>query len=98
MTLRRAKSIDELYEEVKGFDYVLTCDAALATALNAKIDDFRLGGFAYTPKQIAGMLETRVLGEKAYSDLETIEAIEKETGYDFAYIHGAQQPKTCGTR
>ena len=88
MTLRRAKSIDELYEEVKGFDYVLTCDAALATALNAKIDDFRLGGFAYTPKQIAGMLETRVLGEKAYSDLETIEAIEKETGYDFAYIHG----------
>ena len=88
MTLKRAKSIDELYEEVRDFDYVLTCDAALATALNAKIDDYRLGGFAYTPKQIAGMLETQVLGEKAYSDLETIEAIEKETGFDFAYIHG----------
>ena len=89
--MRKAKSIDQLYSEVRDYDYVLTTDAALATALNAKIDDFRLGGFAYTPRQIAGILETSILGRKAYSDLEVVESIEKDTGYDFGYIHGEIQ-------
>ncbi|MCQ2084571.1 MAG: PD-(D/E)XK nuclease family protein [archaeon] len=85
--MRRAKTIDELYEEVKGYDYVITNDAPLATALNARIDDYRLDGFAYTPRHLAGIMETAVLREKTLTDLELIERIEEETGYDFRQIH-----------
>ncbi|MCQ2079872.1 MAG: hypothetical protein MJZ38_07460, partial [archaeon] len=87
MSLRRAKTIDELYEEVRDYDYVLTNDAPLATALNAKIDTFKLDGFAYTPRLLASILETTILREKTLSDLEMIERIEDETGYDFRFIH-----------
>ena len=36
--MKGVKSIDELYEEVRDFDLVITNDAALATALNGRID------------------------------------------------------------
>ena len=51
--MKRAKTIDEIYEEVRDYDLVLTADAALATALNARIDRPVVGFFAVTPKQVA---------------------------------------------
>ena len=47
--MERAKSIDELYDEVKDYDLVITNDAALASALNARIDRPIVGFFAMTP-------------------------------------------------
>ncbi len=85
--MRRAKSIDELYEEVKGYDIVLTNDAALVTALNAKIDTPRIGGFAYTPRHIAKNEAVPIFGDGALDDLQIIAGIAKETGYSLKQIH-----------
>ena len=85
--MRRAKSVDELYEEVKGYDLVITNDAALATALNGRIDVPRIGGFAYTPRHIAGIEAVPIFGAGAMGDLKIISSISNETGYGFKHIH-----------
>ncbi|MCL2318202.1 MAG: PD-(D/E)XK nuclease family protein [Methanomassiliicoccaceae archaeon] len=85
--MRRAKSIDELYEEVKGYDIVLTTDAALATALNAKIDVPRIGGFAYTPRHLAKDEAVPFFGVGALTDLQIITEIANERGFSLKYIH-----------
>ncbi|MCL1811607.1 MAG: PD-(D/E)XK nuclease family protein [Methanomassiliicoccaceae archaeon] len=85
--MRRAKSIDELYEEVRGYDLVITNDAALATALNGRIDVPRIGGFAYTPRHIAGNEAVPFFGSGVLGDLKIISKISKETGYNFKHIH-----------
>lgn len=91
MKLLKAKSIDDLYEEVKGYDYVVTNDAALATALNAMVNESRLDGFAFTPKMIASMMAGTVLENRPLSDLEVVEKIECDTGLDFRFIHSEME-------
>ena len=44
--MRAVKSIDELYDEVKDYGLVITNDIALETALNARIDQPRIGVLA----------------------------------------------------
>ena len=86
--MRIAKSIDELWEEVKGFDCVLTTDAALATALNGRIAEPRIGRLAYTPKQVAAMTEHQTIGRPAMSDLEIIAQIRKDNDdLDFRTVY-----------
>ncbi|MDR0523569.1 MAG: PD-(D/E)XK nuclease family protein [Candidatus Methanoplasma sp.] len=85
--MRRAKSIDEIYEEAKGFDAVITVDASLADALNARIDSARVGGFAYTPRLIALREAAAILGEGAWSDLRIVAEISEEAGCDFRFAH-----------
>lgn len=85
--MRRAKSIDELYEEVKDHDLVITNDVALATALNGRIDTPRIGGFVYTPRHIAGNEAVPVFGTGVLDDLRIISEIANETGYSLKYIH-----------
>ena len=87
MNLRKAKTIDQLYEEVRDYDFVVCCDAALVTALNAKIDHSTLDGFAFTPKMLASMIQSAVLQTRPLSDLELVERIQNETELDFRYIH-----------
>lgn len=52
MKLRKASSIDKIFEEVKDYDLVLTVEAPLADALNARLDEPRLGIFATTPRRL----------------------------------------------
>ncbi len=85
--MKRCKSIDELYEEVKEFDLVITNDAALATALNGRIDFPIIGHFALTPKQIASKVATRIIGTPLYSELKVISTISDETGIGMKYVH-----------
>ena len=54
--MRRLKTIDELYEEVRDYGLVITNDAPLETALNARIDTPRIGPLAMTPRHIALLL------------------------------------------
>ncbi len=84
----RTKSIDEIYAEVRDFDVVITNDAPLATALNGRIDRPMIGGFAYTPRQLAAELSVQILGVPSMSDLEAVAAVSDETGYGFKYVHG----------
>ncbi|WP_049982426.1 PD-(D/E)XK nuclease family protein [Halorubrum sp. BV1] len=53
MSFLRAKPIDDLYEEVAGYDLVVVPDAPLASALNRRIDRPHLGSFAITPRRLA---------------------------------------------
>lgn len=51
--MKRTKSIDKLYNEVKEHRKVLTVDAALADALNRRLERPVEGVFASTPKRLA---------------------------------------------
>lgn len=86
--MRTAKTIEELYDEVRDFDIVITNDAALSTALNARIETARIGSLAYTPRQIAAAESVRILGTGIRGDLKLITEIAKDTNLDFKYIHG----------
>ena len=70
---------------------MITCDAALATALNAMVSTDKLGGFAYTPRLLAGSIATSILREKTLTDLEVVESIERDTNYEFGFIHSEVQ-------
>jgi hypothetical protein len=85
--MKRVKSIDEIFNEVKGFEIVLTVDAPLATALNGRVDKPMIGGFAYTPRLIAAMEAVPLFGKGTLSDIEIISIIADERGYDFKFIH-----------
>ena len=50
MKVTKALSIDDIYREVKDYDLVFTAEAALADALNNRVEEPRLGKLAYTPR------------------------------------------------
>ena len=85
--MRCAKTIDELYEEVREFDLVVTTDAALATALNARVDKAFVGHFTMTPRQIAAHLAPRITNDPVYSELKVISTVTEETGLSLKYVH-----------
>ena len=87
MDMKGVKGIDELYEEVRDFDLVITNDAALATALNGRIDKPVIGHFALTPKQIASHVASRISDSTLYSELRVISTVAKETGFSIKYVH-----------
>lgn len=86
--MKRAKTIDELYEEVKDYDVVLCNDAPLMTALNMRTDVPRVGDLATTPRRIARKESHRILGEGIWDDLRIVSHISRETGYDIRFVHG----------
>jgi len=53
LTVKRAKSIEDIFQQVKDYDLVLTVDAPLADALNARLERPQLGHFATTPRRLA---------------------------------------------
>ena len=83
-----AKSIDELYEEVKDFDLVMCNDAPLALALNNRLDKPRVGAFAITPRQLAGDMAIDILGKPLMSDIEVVKKLVEYTGYPLRFVHG----------
>jgi hypothetical protein len=99
--VKLAKTADELYEETKGYDIVLTNDAALVTALNNRISTPRIGRLASTPKMIAKDHEDAVLEYLMTSgictndgrfgimdDVKLLETVAEITGYDIRFVHG----------
>ena len=86
--MKRAKTIDEIYEEVRDFDLVLTADAALATALNARIDRPVVGFFAVTPKQVAELEAVNVIGDPVMRELNVIRTVSELSGTSFKFVHG----------
>lgn len=84
--MKRLKSIDEIYEEVRDCDLVVTNDVALETALNARIATPRIGTLAITPRHIAEFTGERILGRRFLTDLELISAVSEETGLKFRQV------------
>ena len=77
--MEKAKTIDQLYEEVKGHETVLTADAGLADALNRRLDKPVKGSFASTPGRLASTGE-----EESKKDV-FLRAVE-ETDYSWKQI------------
>lgn len=89
--MEAVKSIDELYEEVKGYDLVLCNDAPLATALNNRVNKAMLGHFAVTPRQLAASLCMEVTGKPLIDDIRLVKKVSDDTGYSLRYVHGEIQ-------
>ncbi|MFA7341677.1 MAG: PD-(D/E)XK nuclease family protein [Candidatus Methanomethylophilaceae archaeon] len=86
--MRRAKSIQVIYQEVKDSDLVLTNDAPLATALNAMLDRPHLGSWAITPQQLARRESIQIIGVPIWDDLSMVTRLVELTGYDLKFVHG----------
>ncbi len=84
--MNQVKSIQEIYNEAKQYDCVLTTDAALARGLNRLIDTPRFGIFAVTPHQLAAKFSDLHF-TKIYTKFEFIDAVSKETGKPFRLVH-----------
>ena len=52
MKVEKTLTIDEIYEETKNYDIVLTAEAHLAEALNNRIQTPQISKLAYTPKTL----------------------------------------------
>lgn len=88
LAMRLAKTIDELYSEVRDFDLVLCNDAPLALALNNRIDKPFVGTFAVTARQLAGELAPAILGEVPLGDVRTTKLLSEYTDRDLRFVHG----------
>jgi len=90
--MRKLKSIDAIYNEVKDCCFVLTNDAPLATALNKLVDKPLIGPFAMTPRQVAVACSVDVMGSPVWGELKVITTICKENPeLDLRYVHGEVQ-------
>ena len=85
--MKRAKTIDEIFQEVRGYDLVMTNDAALATALNARIEDPVVGFFAMTPKQIGAIVAADIFPKGIVGELKAISIVCEETGMSPKHVH-----------
>ena len=90
--MRRLKSIDDIYNEVRECCFVLTNDAPLATALNKLVDKPLIGPFAMTPRQLAVAYSVDVKGSPVWGELKVVTSICKDyPELDFRFVHGEVQ-------
>jgi len=94
----KSKSIEQLYNEVRDFDLVITADAPLRTALNKHLNKPMIGVFAVTPKELASKHAISMFKEPLLDESEA--AIEiaarlnvsiKQAHYSVQRIFGAWQ-------
>ncbi|MBS3782476.1 MAG: PD-(D/E)XK nuclease family protein [Candidatus Thermoplasmatota archaeon] len=66
LKVNKTRSIEGIFQKVKDYDLVLTIDAPLADALNARLERPKLGYFATTPRRLAldGMKGDKIFRDK----------------------------------
>lgn len=90
--IRKLKSIDSIYQEVKDCCFVLTNDAPLATALNKLVDKPLIGPFAMTARQLAASVSVEVIGYPIWGELKAVKTIcEENPELDFRFVHDEMQ-------
>jgi len=50
---QKAKNLDQVYEEVREYDLVITAEASTADSLKRRLEETKLGRFAVTPQRLA---------------------------------------------
>ena len=89
VTIQRAKTISNLYEEVADYDLVITVDAPLSLALNRRIETPRLGRFAVTPRMLAsGELRPQDDRELFFELIERTDLSWKQANYVLETVLG----------
>ncbi len=76
--IKKAKSIQEIYNEVKDYDLVLTVDAPLRTALDRLTKRPMLGMWAVTPEELATKYAPKTIGESVKNKYEIIIEISRK--------------------
>jgi len=85
--IQHAKSIHEIYEEVKNYGLVITVDAPLRTALDRMLNKPTLGTWAVTPKELAGKNAIRTLGYRVLSKFDAVIEVCRKLGIDIKQAH-----------
>jgi len=85
--IKRAKSIHEIYDEVKDYDLVITVDAPLRTALDRMLNKPTLGTWAVTPKELAGKNAISTLGYRVLSKSDAVMEICRKLGMNIKQAH-----------
>jgi hypothetical protein len=85
--IKRAKSIHEIYEEVKDYELVITVDAPLRTALDRMLNKPTLGTWAVTPKELAGKNAISTLGYRVLNKFDAVIEICRKLGMNIKQAH-----------
>ncbi len=85
--IRKAKSIEQLYEEVKSSDLVITVDAPLRTALNKRLNKPMLGVFAVTPKELASKYAVQNLHKSLLDEPKVVLETARKLDMDVKQAH-----------
>lgn len=87
MAITRAKSLSNIYQEVRGYDLVLVPDAPLAGALNRHLDRAHMGDFATTPRRRAAGGREPAEDRTAFLELVTVTNLDwKRAAYEIGNI------------
>lgn len=89
MFIKNPKSIQELYDETKNYDLVITNDPTLAGALNSLINKPMIGRLAYTPKELGSKYSKYYPTEPILSKPKVILEISKKLNKDIKTVHNA---------
>ena len=76
--IRKAKSIEELYEEIKDYELVITNDAPLNTALNKNLNKAHLGFFALTSKLVGTKYSDYLFEEEQLQLAQLVLKVQKK--------------------
>lgn len=85
--IKKTKSIQEIYNEVKDYDLVLTVDAPLRSALDKMLKRPILGIWAMTPKELAIKYAPKTIGEFVKNKYEIIIEISRELLMNIKQVH-----------
>ena len=87
--MKLPKTINQIYEEVKDFDLVLTSDVVLASAINRSIKTARIGKLAYTPQELAEKYAPRVFSQGLMNKADVVLTISKRLNKDIKSVHNS---------
>ncbi|MGB9596909.1 MAG: hypothetical protein ACPL7B_11565, partial [Candidatus Poribacteria bacterium] len=85
--IKKAKSIQEIYNEVKDYDLVLTVDAPLRSALDRLSKRPKLGIWAMTPKELATKYAPKTIGNFVKSKYEIVIDISRKLHTNIKQVH-----------
>jgi uncharacterized protein YaiI (UPF0178 family) len=87
--MKLPKTINQIYEEVRGFDLVLTSDAVLASALNRSVKNAQIGKLAYTPKELASKYAMKLFEKGLMSKADIVLALSKQLKLNLKTVHNS---------
>jgi CRISPR/Cas system-associated exonuclease Cas4 (RecB family) len=87
--MKLPKTINQIYQEIKDFDLVLTSDAALATALNKSITKAQIGKLAYTPNELASKYASRIFSQGLMNKADIVLTISKQLNKNIKSVHNS---------
>jgi len=87
--MKLPKTINQIYEEIKDFDLVLTSDVVLASALNRSIKTAQIGKLAYTPKELASKYAMKLFEAGIMNKSDIVLDLSKRLKLNLKTVHNS---------